>query len=214
MRRRPLTRQLLELDASNAERVPGAGRGCISGWKSWKRPSSCWRPAVATDDENQNLYNETMPKAPPSLCGGSYSQRQGGYRRREKDTQVSTMPDGTEPTQDSQVYQGTHYPEKRTTLKAIAVAEAIRRDGIGRLPDDVERTEIVLRTPDDRSAVQEGAGGRLWLPCTMRTWSSTELKILWAIVFTARECPRCLQRQLFRLRNSGWGHNSSSLGTA
>lgn len=210
-------RQLLELDASNAEGYRELAELYIRLEKLEEAKQLLEAAVNATDDENiQNLYNETMPKAPTfSLQEGSYSQRQEVAIATEKDTQVVYYTtDGTEPTQDSQVYQEPIILKNgRTTLKAIAVSsrgyQSETASAAYRI--DVERTEIVFEDRMIESAVREALGVGYGTLYNEDVEQVTELNIVGYSVYRPG-MSALFTEDSYSVQTGGWGYNSSSLG--
>lgn len=211
-------RQLLEMDASNAEGYRELAELYIRLEKLEEAKQLLEAAVNATDDEDiQNLYNETMPKAPTfSLQEGSYSQRQEVAIATEKDTQVVYYTtDGTEPTQDSQVYQEPIILKNgRTTLKAIAFSSRgyPSETASATYRINVERTEVVFEDRMIERAVREALGVGYGTLYNEDVEQVTELNIVGYSVYSPG-MSALFTEDSYSVQTGGWGYNNSSLGS-
>ncbi len=157
-------RQLLALDSSNSEGYRELAELYIRLEKLEEAKALLEEAINNTDDEElQEFYEETTPKAPSfTLEEGSYNERQEVGITADKDTHVIHYTiDGTEPTEESPVYQEPIILKNgRTTVKAIAISSRgyMSETASASYTITVERKKVEFTDPAIENAVRNTLG--------------------------------------------------------
>ena len=157
-------RQLLALDSSNSEGYRELAELYIRLEKLEEAKALLEEAINNTDDEElQEFYEETTPKAPSfTLEEGSYKERQEVGITADKDTHVIHYTiDGTEPTEESPVYQEPIILKNgRTTVKAIAISSRgyVSETASASYTITVEREKVEFTDPAIENAVRNTLG--------------------------------------------------------
>ncbi len=157
-------RQLLALDSSNAEGYRELAELYIRLEKLEEAKALLEEAVGATDDEDiEAFYEETNPKAPSfTLEEGSYDQRQEVGITADKDSHVIHYTiDGTEPTEESPIYQEPIILKNgRTTVKAVSVSSRgyVSEVASAGYTITVERKKVEFKDPAIENAVRNTLG--------------------------------------------------------